>query len=125
MRVSIDHKEKSTGLVFKKPAFAVNVNVQFSEEEKAIINTRKLKDYIVLRREHSFNSAVRNDPTYQDDDIKPHLRVKSLMKGSDSYDLPDPVRAKEYEQHLVDALKTLKSFLEGSHSVGESRTFDL
>jgi hypothetical protein len=65
------------------------------------------------------------DPEYWASLAKPHLTVKDLMKGVDQYGLPDPVRAKQYEEKLVDALKTLKGFFEGSKTVGEAKTFEL
>jgi hypothetical protein len=129
MRVSINTEEKSKGLIFRKPYFSVNVSVIFSEEEKAIILQRKLKDYIVMLRDWDITrmneGLAARAPEFWASLGKPDLSVRHLMEGVDRYGLPDPVRAKEYEQSLVDALKTLKSFFEGSKTVGEAKTFEL
>jgi hypothetical protein len=47
MRVVIEHRQQVTGLGSKISQF-VDCTVQFSEEEKAIINTRWLVDHIIV-----------------------------------------------------------------------------
>jgi hypothetical protein len=78
-----------------------------------------------MRRDYEYDSPVRNDPTYQDDEIRPHIRVKTLLKGPDKYGFPDPVQAKNYETEVVESLKTLKSFFEGAKDVGQAKSFEL
>lgn len=125
MRVSIDTEEKAKGLVFKTTYYYVNVSVIFSEEENATISQRKLKDYIVLEREWDAEKGPKfaNDPKWME--IGQHLRIRTLTAGTDSYACVDPVRAKEYEQKVVEALKNLKNFFEQARDVGESKTFEL
>jgi hypothetical protein len=47
MRVTIEHRQKTTGLGSAQSQF-VDCLVLFSEEEKAIINVRGLKDHVVV-----------------------------------------------------------------------------
>src|ERR1700739_2946710 len=47
MRVTIDHRQQTTGLGGTQSQF-VNCTVQFSEEEKAIINVRGLADHLIV-----------------------------------------------------------------------------
>jgi hypothetical protein len=44
MRVSIEHKEEIKGFIRKTHAYFVTVTVQFSEAERAIINTQGLQE---------------------------------------------------------------------------------
>jgi hypothetical protein len=44
MRVSIEHKEETKGLIKKTHAYFVTVTFQFSEAERAIINARGLQE---------------------------------------------------------------------------------
>ena len=47
MRVTIDHRQQTTGLGSTQSQF-VKCTVQFSEEEKAIISVRGLKDHLIV-----------------------------------------------------------------------------
>jgi hypothetical protein len=47
MRVSIDHRQRTTGLGSQKSQFVI-CTVQFNEEEKAIIAVRGLLDHIIV-----------------------------------------------------------------------------
>jgi hypothetical protein len=47
MRVTIDHRQQTTGLGGTQSQF-VDCTVQFSEEEKAIINVRGLADHLIV-----------------------------------------------------------------------------
>jgi hypothetical protein len=129
MRVSIDHKEKTMGLVFKKTKHAVVVTIQFTEQEQAIIRQRKLNDYVIIKREWDATmkeKAEAHPEHYNHPDMKPpHLFIKDLVKGPDTYVLDTPIEAKQYEARLVEGLKTLKSFIEGNQTVAESKTFEL
>ena len=127
MRVSIEHNSGSSGLIFKKHFIRVAVTVVFSEEEQAIIRSRKLKDYVVLKREPDMltverlgaRDAAQFAETY-------HLRIKDLASGKpDTYPFDTPIEAKQYETDLTAALKTLKEFISGNADTAKAKTFEL
>src|ERR1700674_117185 len=47
MRVTINHRQRTTGLASTQSQF-VDCTVQFSEEEKAIIKARGLSDHLIV-----------------------------------------------------------------------------
>ncbi len=122
MKVDIAHQESSKGLIFKKPLYGVSLSVVFSEEEQQIIKQHKLKDRIVLSRPLS---ADLNYDKWADHEDKFYLRISTLMNGEDVYYSDAPSDAKEYEEHLVAALRDLKEFLDENAEVGEARSFEL
>jgi len=127
MRVSIDHRDISHGLIFKKTLAEVICSVQFSAEELSVINGRKLKDYIVLERgwDATMQEKAAKHPEHYDRITPPNLKIGSLVKGPDRYVLDTPADAKGYEARLTEALKTLKGFLQANESKAESKSFEL
>jgi hypothetical protein len=127
MRVSIKHTDKSSGLIFKTHQVEVAVTVVFSDEELAIIKSRKLKDYVVLqrepdrlRRERLGETAMAHNPRMFD------LYVRDLVAGRpEQFFCDTPVDAKVYEQNLTEALKTLKSFLQGNAETAGAKVFEI
>ena len=127
MRVSINHTDKSSGLIFKTHQVEVSVAVTFSDEEQAIIKSRKLKDYVVLerqpdklRRERIGAEAMRDNPGMF------NLHVRDLVSGrADPFFCDTPIDAKIYEQQLTEALKKLKDFIAGNAETGTSKVFEL
>lgn len=115
MRVSIEHREKTVGLIFTKTVYEVVLTVNFSEEEQEAIRKHDLGDTIVLKR--------RVDATHKNrDNLNPelfdalidgaHLRIKNLTAGRpDSYACATPREAKEYEAELQDAMPRLKAYI--------------
>ena len=127
MRVSIEHNSKSKGLIFKKRYIEVATTVVFSEEEQAIIRSRKLKEFVVLKREPDMLTVERLGArdaamfveTY-------HLRIKDLASGKpDNYPFETPIEAKRYEAELTAALKTLKEFIGSNADTAKAKTFEL
>ena len=127
MRVSIEHSDKAVGLLRMVNQIQVTTTVQFSEEELAVIRDRRLKDYIVAERVPDSRTASKFDAEYAASIADGwHLRVKDLMKGKpDSFLFDTPVDAKIYEERLKEALKALKSFIEGNAATAEATTFEL
>lgn len=127
MRVSINHNEKSVGLVFKSTKHEVVTGVQFTAEELAIINGRKLKEFVVLSRgwDATMKEKAAKHPEYYDTLTPPNLTIGKLVKGPDSYVFDTPIEAKRYEGELTEALKELKGFLVGNQTKAESKTFEL
>lgn len=122
MRVSINHDEVSHG-VFKKTIYhQVEVKVDFSEEELAIIKQNNLEDTIVLERTNT--AYLKYDEELAD--IYP-LKISDLMsKHSDIHALDTPLEAKQYEASLTEALQQLKAYIEENAEVEtKSTTFEL
>ena len=126
MRVTINHEQRNSGLIFKKTRIAVVLSIQFSEEELATIKTRKLKSTVVLERkwDATMREKAAAHPEYYDTVPPPNLTVGDLLKG-DTYVCDTPVEAKQYEAKLIDALKTVKPFIEGNQSSAQTKSFEL
>lgn len=127
MRVSIEHADKTSGLVFKTHQIEVAVAVVFSEEEQAIIKGRKLKDTVVLKREPNSKEIEKRGAAWvrENHDLY-HLYIRDLTAGKPERFLCDtPIDAKIYEQNLMEALKTLKGFISGNAETGTAKTFEL
>lgn len=127
MRVSIEHINKSSGLIFKKHYIEVAVTVVFSDEEQAVIRSRKLKEYVVLKREPDMltverlgaKDAAQFAETY-------HLRIKHLASGKpDKYPFETPIDAKNYEADLTAALKMLKEFIGANSETAGAKSFEI
>jgi|ERR1043166_1252004 hypothetical protein len=127
MRVSIDHKETTKGLIFQKPQHEVHVTVRFSDEERAVIDQRRLRDRIVLKRRAPEHVLKRfNDEQLEILGDAIHLKISDLIKGTDVYKCETPLDAKAYEQEVTEALKDLKKFIElNAEAPAASRTFEL
>lgn len=127
MRVSIEHEDKTSGLIFKTHQTEVAVTVIFSDEEQAVIKSRKLKDTVVLKREPNAKEIEKRGAAWvrQNDDLY-HLYIRNLTAGKPERFLCDtPIAAKIYEQELTGALKQLKEFLSGNAEIGKAKTFEL
>lgn len=137
MKVSITHHEKTTGMLRKKTLHGVQVLVEFSEEERSVIEARDLRYDIVLERGHSadvsdgkamakdnrglgrklLTAAVSGkDANWTD------LTINKLMQGPDLYFVTTPLEAKTYEDMLKDGLVKLKGYIEGNQDVEETST---
>ena len=137
MKVSINHQEKTTGMLRKTTFHGVEVSVQFSEEERSVIEKRDLKYDIVLERGHSadvsdtkaeakenrglgrklLTAAVSGkDANWTD------LTINKLMAGPDLFFLKTPLEAKEYEDALKGRLVQLKDYIVGNEGVQEKST---
>jgi hypothetical protein len=127
MRVSIDHKETTKGLIFQKTQHEVHVTVRFSDEERAVIDQRRLRDRIVLKRRAPEHVLKRfNDEQLEILGDAIHLKISDLIKGTDVYKCETPLDAKAYEQEVTEALKDLKKFIElNAEAPAASKTFEL
>ena len=119
MRVSIDHGEKTEGLVFKKNYYTVTVKVEFSEEEKQIIKQRKVSGFTVLKRGVPANQDARKAVGIED---IYDMRISALLSGADTYFLATVGEAKAYESDVKDALVQLKAFLQDNAGIEQKST---
>lgn len=141
MKVSIEHKEKIVGTLRRKTLHGVQVQIHFSEEERAVIEQRDLKYDIVLERGHSADvshmkaakkenrglaRALMTAAVSGKDANWTDLTINKLMKGPDLFFLTTPLEAKEYEELLKGKLVQLKEYIVGNETVEEaSTTFEL
>ena len=127
MRVSIEHKDKASGLIFKTHQVEVAVTVVFSEEEQAIIKHRKLKDYVITERIPDERLAGKIGSSFvQEHKHMYHLYVRDLTNGRpDHFVFDTPAHAKAYEQKVTEGLKELKAFIAGNAEIGTTKSFEL
>lgn len=115
MRITIEHKEETKGLLFKKPSYAVRLTIVFSEEELAIIKHRKLKDYPLYSYDMFEDGEIVGLPIGLFMDGRPAVR---------SFD--NLVNAKAFEAELKEKhLPALRSLLDASRETGKTDTFEL
>src|SRR6266851_3569902 len=127
MRVSIEHKEKSTGFFKQTSYIEVETIVTFSEEELAIIQQRNLEHYVLLERDAPSVIAYRY-PNKEAVGLAFNLTVDRLVEAArrgrpDAYICDDPIHARVYEEKLTDALKYLKGMIEIAATVAPKKTF--
>lgn len=137
MRVSIDHLEKTTGLLRKSTLHGVQVQVTFSEEERSVIEQRDLKYDVVLERGYSADISEGKAIAQENrglgrklltaavsgaDANTTHLTINKLMKGPDLFFLETPLEAKVYEDQLKAGLVQLKNYIVGNEGVEEKST---
>lgn len=137
MRVNIEHKEKTTGVLRRNTLHGVEVSIQFSEEEKAVIEQRGLHYDIVLERGYSadvsdskamkqenrgLGRALLNAAVNGRDANTTNLTINKLMKGPDLFYLSTPLEAKTYEEALKERLVQLKGYIIGNEGVEETST---
>ncbi len=141
MKVSIQHTERTTGVLRRTTIHGVVVRVDFSEEEQAIIVHRNLKYDVVLERGYSAelsNKQVRKQENRGIgrklitaavsgmDANSTNLTINKLLKGPDTYFLDTPLEAKVYEDELRKRLVQLKDYIVGNEGiVTKSSSFEL
>ena len=120
MRVTIDHSEFKEGLIFKTRYHAVDVKVEFNEEEKAIVKKNQMADLVLLERT---NEAHRGP---KDEHYSVEVQLKAFMKRKpDRHVVKDPLEAREYDAIVREVLGNLKEHLVAGGEPLESSTFEL
>ncbi len=138
MKVDIQHVEKSKGMVFKKKLHGVALTITFSEEEKAIIEQRKIGGDIIVERgvpadvdvdKHENRGLMKRVATAAvkgADANHFHLTFNKLLRGTDTYFFETPLEAKEYEQVLREKLPEAKEYIMANQAIDQkSDTFEL
>lgn len=109
MRVSVIHRQDESFFGRKKESVTVTINVEFTEEEKAIVKHRKLDNDRII-----FPPGDRA------------TTIGSLMRmGFVSAQAPNVVQAKDLEKEILEQLKFLKEHIAGSAELGERRQIEL
>lgn len=126
MRVAIEHKEAVSGLIKKVLQVEVTTVVQFSEEERAVIDSWNLGDVVVVERQMDGQRAAKyKGSEYSVQAPYEHLRIGQLTQGPDRYLFDTPHDAKLYQEQLVEGLKTLKAYLANCASLAEPQVFEI
>ena len=104
MRVHIEHRQRSAGLLRGVRQVEVIAYVDFSEEEISIITSRQLEDFVVLLRTPDSRLAGRLAPEeveHWEQDFS--LTIRDLIgKTPDRFTLDTPSDAKAYQARLTD-----------------------
>ena len=138
MKINIHPTEKSKGLVFRKTLHGVQLSVQFSEEERAIIKERNLEKVILMERgipadvdedkvqNRGLMKQMAIAATSGTDALGFHLTFRKLLRGPDTYFFHTPIEAKGYIDTLKeDILPLTKAYLEGNKEGATSDSFEL
>lgn len=119
MRVTISHREETRGMLKKTKLCAVEVSVQFSEEEKQIIDMWDLGGFIVVERRSPADLEVNEEIGYP-------LRISHLLSGKETYVVGTPHMAKIFHEELKESLENLKEFITANAGIeNKSETFEL
>lgn len=141
MKVTINHVQKTTGMIRKTTHHGVSVRVAFNPQELAVIRERHLEKDVILKRGYSsdlsdgaidkqenrgLGKSLLKAAISGSDALNTDLTVTKLMKGEDVFYLGRPVEAKEYEEELKNGLVQLKGWIEGNAEVEkETTSFEL
>ena len=128
MRVNIEHRNKTVGLLRKVTQYDVLLTVDFSEEERAIIKEFHLENTCILERE--IDSIRRRGFTPKEmidlaDEF--NLTVRGLLRDhTDTFTFDQYMDARNYEVRVTEALKRLKDYLT-THTLRfeNSKSFEL
>jgi hypothetical protein len=121
MKIDITRGEAKGGLIFKKVYPSVTVQVQFTEEEKKVIEVAKLGNHILCERPKRAGEKA----SEKLDDIW-HLRVRQLLSGKpDQYEFENLAEANSYNDALVPSLKNLKAAIELNSRPIENTSIEL
>lgn len=110
VKITIDHKADVTAggfLSSAKKIRKIRLTVEFSEVERHIIEEQADEFLIVLERRAPYSRYDSSNP-----DASADLPLSRLLVESDIYDVKTVREAKVYEQHLISALKDLKTWID-------------
>lgn len=119
MRIDIRHEEVREGLVFKTTWHDVCVTVDFTHEERQIIQQRNLGSQVLLERAPA-GANIDDDPDWYAFKVG-HL----LERKPDRHRTANPADAKLYESQLLDALQLMKDWLAINAEPGENKVIEL
>lgn len=119
MRVKISSEEVRAGFPFKRAFFDVLVAVDFTHEEKQIINQRALRDYILIERWPADAKADDEADWYA-------LRVKHLFdRKPDRHRCATPSDAKRYQSDVTASMQSFKLWINDNAELGDADVFEL
>jgi hypothetical protein len=100
MKLQINRREEKKGLIFKKPVYFIDVNLEVTPEEAALIKKHKW-DSIVMAK-----GQVRHDFAID-------WTVKNMIR-SNAYQFGEIEWAADFENQVIESARKLKANLEGA-----------
>ena len=120
LKVDIKHSELKEGLIFKTRYSVVEVHLQLSDTEKAIVKKNKMKNLTIVERPGPANRGPRDDrgqyaiPLSAFVGRKPNRHVAA-----------DDLEAKDYENEMLKTLSGLKEIFDDTGDGLEDKSFEL
>jgi hypothetical protein len=124
MRVTIEQTAWETGLLFKRiSGYWVKVQCELSAEERAIVDTRKLWDFVVIKKKNPFwEHASERGKEIRDEWYQ--YTIADFAKGTKSL-FETPSQAKDFAEALREDFQKLKNFIFANAALGTTQTFEL
>lgn len=119
MKIDIKHSTHTTGLIFKKTFHKIDLLVELTDEEKAIIKERKLEKHVIMELPDPASFESKNNDWGFD------LTFGSLLSGKFWYDVNTPAEAKAYQEKLIEKLKVAKDYLQNNATTAEDTSIEL
>lgn len=114
MRVTLDRGEFQAGLVFKKTNYRLEVTLEFTEEEVAIIRKHGYHEYKLI--------SSQRDPR---EDLIPWFVKDFIKRPVHTYNFTDFPLSVDFEERLKANLQSLKDMIEASTVTTGKQTFEL
>lgn len=117
MKIDIENGTTTTGLIFKKTFYKFELKIELTEQEKAIIKERNLKNQVILElpMPRSMADVGGNwDLTFGD-----------LLNGRFYYDANTPSQIKDVQELVIKKLKVAKEYLIDNETVAENRSIEI
>ena len=118
MKIDIKNSTYTKGLVFKDTFYKLELNVELTEEEKAIIKQRKLEDTIIWKLPPPASFP-------QDDYDGFNLLIANLKGGYFWYDFKSPAEAKVFQEELIEKLKIAKQYLQNNTTTAQDTSLEI
>jgi hypothetical protein len=116
MRVTIKHREETRGMIKKAKLCVVDVSVQFTEEERQIIDMWELSGYVIMER----------DPPVGSESDNSRLSLYNVLHSTDAYVAGTPFGAKIYHEEVKASMETLKEFIMANAGIeNKHETFEV
>lgn len=116
--MDIKNSTHTKGLVFKDTFYKLDLHVELTEEEKAIIKERDLGGMIIWELPNP--ASVTHYPEQGWD-----LIFNSLVHGHYWYDFKTPHDAKLFQEELVDKLKIAKQYLQSNATTAQDTSLEI
>ncbi len=116
MKINIRNEVVVTGMVMKEKFIEITLNVQLSEEEKAVIKENSLDSFVVMDREAPLGKSSGNSH---------NLLFRNLVDGQDKYKVYLPSEAKYYIEELVERLKKAKDLISANTTLPADVTLEI
>ncbi len=118
MIVTVKHSELKEGMISKTTFNKVDVDIQFTDSELAVLNNPNLADTVVLKRDAPVNSKAK--------DINNDLTFKWLVDGRAGTVCGCVADARNYETELVESLKKVKRYIEyNNEEYGKTSKYEI